>query len=151
MSSFDSRENGQIVIVGRYRDDFVRYVKDFCRLNGFAAVYHENAYSAVCHLSRTDKKVVAVVGRFEQLSIENGRFFEKANEGIFVCCCLITENTTGISRNILSAIEKGVLVINEPMHIEAILKRLVEKPVQSLFDENKFRISQAERDALLGV
>ena len=101
---------------------------------------------------------VLIVGRIEQLSRENGRFFHISGKKKAWCCCLTETNSARQYLRSLSMIGTDAFVINEPAEIEDVLARLLQaggmgaavsrdKPMVMNRD---IRLTSEELGALLG-
>ncbi len=161
MKKSSSNQHLRTVVVGSCADEFIRYTTGLLDNYGVEPVICEDIYQAVGWLAKNDCENVFVVGRFEQLSREKGRFFEKVSENGFSCCCLAEGYTVENQKQILAAKGKGVFVINEPAEVEEVVTRLLAgglayspaggRNKASAFNRNKFVTTKAELDALLGV
>ena len=157
MKKPDFNQALQTLIIGDETDKFVcqvitllsKYKLEFVRLG--------DIYSAIVWLTKNSHENILVVGRIEQLNKEQGRFLKKVREKGCYCCCLADQNIMQKQEISAAAQNRKILFINEPAEIESIIVQLVtdtaalpkEKPSIDFKDE--FRISDAERDALLGV
>jgi hypothetical protein len=126
----------------------------------------EDIYSAVAMISAASAGGnLLVIGSFTALTTENMRLFSLAPKGRKVSFCCILKNWSGhFQPKAMTAAQAGVFIINDAEHIEHIIKQCgtvetVTKPktggrdfasrITSLAD--KFFLTQAEQDALLGV
>lgn len=125
----------------------------------------DDIYSAVATFIANPADNLLVVGCFTALTAENMRLFSLAPKGKKVSFCCILKNWSGhFQPKAMTAAQAGVFIINDAEHIEHIIKQCgtvetVAKPktggrdfasrITSLAD--KFFLTQAEQDALLGV
>ena len=162
MEKFGSNTQLQAIIVGSSSDGFVRYAADLLTDYEVDFVRCEDVYSAVSELAANRNGNVLVIGRFEQLSREGGRFFQKVSENGLACCCLAEWNFARKRKQILAAIETGAFIINEPAEIAEVVTKLLgsssislpekkENNKASAFIKDEFLTTKAEIDALLGT
>ena len=163
MEKFGSNTQLQAIIVGSCTDEFVRCTMNLLGDYDIDFVRCEDVYSAVGELAKNNYDGnVLVIGTFEQLSREQGRFFQKAREKGLACCCLADKNSASKRKQVAAAIETGAFVINEPAEIaEVVTKLLISNSTSpsgkkgnnkaSAFNEDEFLTTKAERDALLGA
>lgn len=160
-----------MIAVGSSSDEFIRAVLNLSGRYGLDAVLCEDVYSGVCKLGEALGGVV--VGRHEELSREDGRFFDIARIYGFTCCCFVDKGAAGRQQELVKAMECGVLVVTELGEIDKLLMDLVNRSDAhksgargdggrglvgrsaaggasgSLKDE--FLMTKAELDALLGA
>jgi hypothetical protein len=163
MEKFGSNTQLQAIIVGSSSDGFVRYAADLLTDYEVDFVCCGDVYSAVSELAKGNYDGnVLVIGRFEQLSREGGRFFQKVSENGLACCCLAEWNFARKRKQILAAIETGAFIINEPAEIAEVVTKLPggssislpgrkENNRTSAFIKDEFLTTKAEIDALLGT
>ena len=125
----------------------------------------DDIYSAVATLIANPADNLLVVGCFTALTAENMRLFSLTPKGKKVSfCCILKKWSDHVQPKAMAAAEAGVFVIHDAEHIEMIIKQCrhteaAAKPkaggrdfasrITSLAD--KFFLTQAEQDALLGV
>jgi len=181
---FDVGSQLQAIVVGGSSDDFVRSASNLLDSCNFAIIPCPDVYSSVPGLHEGPGGVV--VGRFEELCKEDGRFFDIARAYGFACCCLVDDAFAGNRRELVKAMERGVFIVTEIEEIEEVLagfsgpgnahepkgrndaeqglvRNVVEKILgdtapqrskpraKSGFSKDKFSMTQAELDALLGA
>jgi len=163
MRKFDSNTQPQAIIVGNHSDKFVRHTTNVLDEHEVEFVLCKDIYSAVGWLTRNNYDgEVFVIGRLEQLSSEQGKFFQKANEKGVSCCCFADANSARRYKHILAATKTGVFIINEPAEVQGVISKLLannsgsspEGKVDnksSRFMRNEFLTTKAELDALFGV
>jgi len=149
------------IVLGSVADDFVRHAMDLLDEGGVEFTLCEDVYSAVAMLAKNDEAGNAlIIGRVEQLSREEGYLFKKLQGSNLVCCCFADGNLVRKQRQILSAIQAGAFVINDPARMRELIAKfsrgdwacsaseIKDKSSSALDDE--FIITKAEMDALLG-
>lgn len=161
MKEFRSNNLANAIVVGDSADEFVRYTVNLLGGCGIEFVHCEDVYSAVVKSAGEESKNTLVVGRFEELNREQGRFFHKANERGFVCCCLANGDFVRRQKQILAAIITGAFIVNEPSEVEGIVTDMLSgepacpcgkrKDKKSAFNRDKFLATEAELEALLEV
>lgn len=160
----ESNSNRQLytIVVGSSTDEFVRHTIGV--LGNYEVEYAlcDNVYLAVGRLAKNTRRNVLVIGRLEQLSREEGRFFSRIDgKGLFVCC-LAGGDSARRRKQISAAMQAGALVVNEPAEVgEIIIKLLAGSLALSLemkghsghsaLIKDEFLTTRAELDALLGV
>ena len=143
------------IIVGNRGDEFVSYTEKLLNSSGIEAIICEDIYSAVCKLTISRGKDIHVIGRIEHLSVEKGRFFDKAQENNVSCYCLVNKISQG--QQVLMAKEKGAFVVKGPEQLKEVVTEMVGDEQDSkikrstTFDKDEFAMTQAELDALLGI
>lgn len=161
MEKFGSSTQLYAMVVGSSADEFVRHTMNLLGDCGVEFVLCEDVYLAVGELAKNTLGKTIVIGRLEQLSREQGRFFQKVSENGF-CCCLADTNSARKRKQILAAMEAGAFVINEPAEIGEVITRFVAGGLASssekkgnngasAFIKDEFLTTKAERDALLEV
>ena len=175
MSKGDFNSHWQVIVVGGSADEFVRHTTDLLDRHDIEYALCDEVYSAICEsakskvpapassdASRGSGPNILVIGRFGQLSKEQGRFFHIASEKGYRYCCLVDRDPVRNHKQILAAFESGAFIINKPEEIEeVVVKLLVDNrdcsPVQnanckaSNFIKEEFLTTKAELDALLEV
>jgi len=143
------------IIVGNLGDEFVSYTEQLLNSYRVEAVICEDIYSAVCKLTINRGKDILVIGRIEHMSVEKGRFFDKAQKNNVSCCCLVNKVSQG--QQVLMAKEKGAFVVNGPEQLKELVTEMVsdgealKNKRSTTFDKDEFAMTQAELDALLGI
>ena len=150
------------MFVGDETDEFVRYVMNLSDQHNIDFIYCDDIYSTVGELAKGKRTNVLVTGRIRHLSEEQGRFFHMVREKGYRCCCLADGDAIRYREFILTAIETGAFIINEPAEIEDVFVKLLsgnEECVHgkkgrrrraSIF-KDEFLTTRAELDALLEV
>lgn len=162
MAKADSNLPLQVIVVGGSADQFVAHTINLLGDYGVEFVLCDDVYSAVGELARTETGNVLVVGRLGQLSPEQGRLFHMACEKGYTCCCLADADLVRKRKQILTAVETGAFIINEPAEIREVVTKLLagggdcppgkkanDKATASIKAE--FLTTKAELDALLEV
>lgn len=153
--------NLHAVIIGGANDDFVCFTKSVFGDYEIEFVLCEDIYAAIGYLAKSMQDNVLVIGRYEQLSGEGGRFFEKINEKGFYCCCLLNRDSE--QKQIDTTKNNSVFIVNECDEISRVIVELLPSSLsqgaqekkssgseaRGIFDKNKFSPTDAERDALL--
>ncbi len=161
----------QMIAVGSSSDEFVRVVLNLSGRYDLDTVLCEDVYSGVCKLGEALGGVV--VGRQEELGREDGRFFDIARMYGFTCCCFVDKGVAGRQRELVKAMERGVVVVTELREIDELLMDLAnrsgvhksrvrgdgrrgptDRPASgrtSGFSKDEFLMTKAEMDALLGA
>jgi hypothetical protein len=157
MAKFNFNMQMQAIVVGNSNDEFVRHTTSVLGNYELEFSICPDVYQAVSRLAKTSGNVL-IVGRIEQLSRENGRFFRIAGKKKAWCCCLTETNSARQYLRSLSMIGTNTFVINEPAEIEDVLARLLQagdpavtvsrdKP---LVMNSDIRLTSEELGALLG-
>ena len=161
MGEAGSRRRLQAIVVGNSASGLVCGTADLLREYGVEFAVCEDIYSVVAKLAKNTYSDVLVIGRLEQLSREDGRFFQKMNEKGFSCCCLADGGCEQKRKQVSAATAAGAFVINQLGQIEEVIAKLPAEYSDSsaarktnntaaVFNRNDFRTTQAELDALLG-
>jgi len=148
------------IVVGMASDEFVRHTKKLLDNYEVEIALCGNVYSAVSELAKNEGRDILVFGRFEQLSREDGRFFEKANEAGVFCCCLAERYSYEKRKQISRAAGAGAVVINNREEVEEVVARFFADRSSSLptkkenggaadFNSGEFAATKEELDALL--
>jgi hypothetical protein len=111
----------QAIVVGGSSDEFVRGASNLLDSYGLDIIRCPDVYSGVSRLRETPGGVV--VGRFEELCKEDGRFFDIARAYGFACCCFVDEGFAGNRRELVKAMERGVFFVTGTEEIEEVLTR----------------------------
>jgi hypothetical protein len=109
----------QAIVVGGSSDEFVRSGSNLLDSYGLDIVRCPDVYSSVSKLREAPGGVV--VGRFEELCKEDGRFFDIARAYGFACCCFVDEGFAWNRRELVKAMERGVFIVTEAEEIEEVL------------------------------
>lgn len=152
----------EVVVIGSSSDNFVRYAINLLGNCGIRYSHCSDVYCAVEALSKIDCVNGIVIGRFDELNREQGRFFQMAGERGFSCWCLIDSNPQRQWGQVRAAIEAGAFVISKPEQIREAAAKLPVKRAGSPPDEkvsrtacgfikDEFIASDAELDALLEI
>ena len=157
MARFNFSMQMQAVVVGNSSDEFIRHTTNVLGNYELEFSVCPDVYQAVSRLAKTNGNVL-IVGRVEQLSRENGRFFRIAGKKKARCCCLTETNSARQYLRSLSMIGTDAFVINEPAEIEDVLARLLQArdpSVAALSDKPRamnrdIRLTNEELGALLG-
>ena len=112
----------QVIVVGSSSDDFVRDVLNLSNGCDLDTVLCDDVYSGVSKLGLAVGGLV--VGRLEELSRENGRFFDIARMYGFTCCCFVDDGVAGRRRELIQAMERGAHVVAELGEIDDLLTKL---------------------------
>lgn len=147
----------QAIVVGNLSDEFIRHTTNVLGNYELEFSVCPDVYQAVSRLAKTSGNVL-IVGRIEQLSRENGRFFRIASKKKAWCCCLTETNSARQYLRSLSMIGTDAFVINEPAEIEDVLARLLQSrdtSVAASSDKPRamnrdIRLTNEELGALLG-
>lgn len=157
----NSKRRFDAIILGSAADDFVRHTTDLLAEGGVEFIVCEDVYSAVATLAKNDKVGnVLIIGRVEQLSKEEGYLFQKLQGSNLVCCCFADGNLVHRQKQILSAMEAGAFVIDDPGRMRELIAKFsagglarssseIKNKSLSAFDD-EFIITKVEMDALLG-
>ena len=162
MKKSSCNQHVQVMVVGSCADEFIRYTVGLLGNYGVEFDLCGDVYQTVGRLVKNGHENVLVIGRFEQLVREEGRFFQKVSERGFSCCCLADKHTAGKQKQILCARREGVFVINEPIEVEEVVIKLLTGistcasgenggNKASAFNKDEFVATKAELEALLGV
>jgi len=120
----------------------------------------DDVYSAVCELARNAHEPnIFIIGRFEQLNRENGRFFDIARRYSHSCCCLVGSSSK--YERLLELMQSGIFVASEPQQIRRLLSNLLltgyRRPLTkkaavkaAAFNREKFAATKAELEVLFG-
>lgn len=118
-AGFDVASQLQAIVVGDSSDDIVRSGSNLLESYGLTVIRCPDIYSSVSRLREARGGVV--LGRFEELCREDGRFFEIARARGFSCCCFVDECFAGNRRELVEAIKRGVFIVAEAEEIEEAL------------------------------
>ena len=122
LAGYDLNSQLQAIVVGSSSDDFVRNVLNLSVSHDLDIVRCDDVYSSVCKL---DEAVVGVVvGRFEELCREDGRFFDIARAHGFRCCCFVDKAAARRQRELVQAMKRGVFIVTEIGKIDEVLTEL---------------------------
>jgi len=152
----------QVIVVGSSADEFVRLTTSLLDHHGIEHILCDDVYSSIGELAKSKGPNVLVIGRFGQLSKEQGRFFHILRKRSYTCCCLVDRGLARNQKQILTALETGVFIINKPAEIEEVVVKLLvgkrdwpsekkENCRASNFIKEEFLTTKAELDALLEV
>lgn len=164
IGNFSSNVQLRAIVVGSSTDDFVQYTANLLEDYDIEFAHCGDVYSAVGELAKSISGNVLAIGRLEQLSREQGRFFHIASDKGIWCCCLVDGSLIKRHRYLgpeLTANQAAVSVINEPAQIEQVITRLLADNLASSpckkenkssdFIKDEFLTTKAELDALLGT
>src|SRR3972149_11252363 len=115
----------QVIIVGNSADGLSRDVSNLSNGYGLDTVVCEYVYSGVSKLGRAVGGLV--VGRLEELSREDGRFFDVARMHGYKCCCFVDKNVAGRQKELLKAMHRGALLAAEVGQIDEMLTELSDR------------------------
>jgi hypothetical protein len=146
----------RVMIVGHSADKFVREAMPLLADYGAEFEYCGDVYSAVGRLANKESTDTLVVGRLTDLVIEQGLFFDLAGRNGFACCCFMDGDAVSKHKEILTVMQKGAYIVNEPIQIKDVIKELLQKG-QAISQRNttqgyikqEYLTSEAELDALL--
>jgi len=125
MAKFNFDMQMQAIVVGNLSDEFIRHSTNVLGNYELEFSVCPDVYQAVSRLAKTSGNVL-IVGRIEQLSRENGRFFHISGKKKAWCCCLTETNSARQYLRSLSMIGTDAFVINDPAEIEDVLARLLQ-------------------------
>lgn len=161
MEEFGDNNMANAIVVGDSADEFVRYTLNLLSGCGVDFVRCNDIYSAVVKSAGKESGNTLVVGRFEELCREQGRFFQKAYESGFICCCLANGEFIRRRKQVLAAVRRGAFIVNEQSEVEVIVKDLLlaesgclwpkRKDRRSALNKDTFLATEAELEALLEV
>ena len=121
---------------------FVRYIVDLLDDFGIDTTVCEDVYLALAAITKKISQKVVVFGRFEQLSVEEGRFFQIITEKGFFCCCLNSDDSPEKAEDFLTKLlADNFASLPEPKN----------NTNTSAFKKADFNLTRAELDALLEV
>jgi hypothetical protein len=152
----------QLMFVGGSTDEFIRHVMNLSGQHSIDFICCDDVYSAVGELAKSERPNVLVAGRIRQLSKEQGRFFHIVREKGYRCCCLADGDANRQREFVLAANETGAFIINEPVEIEDVVRKLLSGNGECApgkkggrrrthFFKDEFLTTRAELDALLEV
>lgn len=147
----------RVMVVGSLTDEFVKQTAGMLGGGGIECVVCEDVYSAVGVLARAQDGDFLVVGRFEELSKERGRFFRIAGERGCRCCCVVDGELVRWRKELLAAVQAGAFVVEEPAQVQEVVSKLLVSDVNrrvgesgSLnFIKDEFIVTEDEVRALL--
>jgi len=151
-------ERLRAVLVGKSGDRFIRCAVDILEGYDVLIFRSEDIYSAAAQLGRGGFGRQVFIGRYELLSRENGRFFEKLGEKRVPCCCLVgrPQADGGIFRKMKG---KDVYFIFHQEQLAGFIEsaaagkragRRSGEGEAGNFRKDEFRTSEAELEALFG-
>ncbi len=157
----NSKQRFDAIAVGAASDDFVQYTMDLLDESGVDFILCGDVYSAVVTLAKSNEVGnILIIGRLEQLSREEGHLFQKLRESSLVCCCFAGGNLVHRQKQILTAMEAGAFVIEDPGRMRELIAKFsagdLAYPLSEIKDKNlstfddEFTVTEAEMDALLG-
>jgi hypothetical protein len=152
----------QLMFVGGSTDELIGHATNLFNQHDVDFICCDDVYSAVGELAKSKRPNVLIAGRIGQLSKEQGRFFHIVREKGYRCCCLVDRNMIRPKELVLTAIETGAFVINEPAEIEDVVMKLLSGNGEyapgkkggrrrTHFFKDEFLTTRAELDALLEV
>ena len=116
----------RVMVVGSLTDEFVKQTAGMLGGGGIECVVCEDVYSAVGVLARGQDGGFLVVGRFEELSKERGRFFRIAGERGCRCCCVVDGELVRWRKELLAAVQEGTFFAEDAAQVqEMVNKQLV--------------------------
>jgi len=149
----------RVLVVGDSCDEFIRFVMSVLCDYSVDFEHVTDVYQAMGRLAKNAFEDGVVVGRFEELGLENGRFFEKAGEMSLECCCFAAADFSKQAERVSIAGGGHVSVITETQQLERMLAGLfaggsvfsADRKVKdsSDFSQQRFITTEAERKALL--
>jgi hypothetical protein len=156
-----------IIVVGEPGSEWVSTVVQWARESEIDAVPCANVYAAVVALAQAADRRVLVVGRIEELAIENGALFEILTARAARCCSLLAPGRAAGTRDLLAAVRANATMVGAVPDIRAVLKDWLaaaapgetprrgrgaspaKRPVREETYED-LRATEAELSALLG-
>jgi len=123
------------------------------------SVLCEDIYWAVGRLNKNSRTDALVIGRYEHLNHQKGRFFEIASKAGYICCCFSDSHSDFEQEQVSVLKSAGGFIVNKAEDVEKVILKLlapdkslsfVKKKNGSSFNKDDFLTTQAELDALLG-
>ena len=152
MKKTDSNQCLSAIVVGRSDDQLVGFVNQLLSQYQVRFTCCENIYMAVVEMAKSDRSNVLVIGRFSDLSREQGFFLKKTCEKHIFCCCFADKNLRNRQFQISAVNQTNTFIVKEPAEIEEVIKRLLTgSSGPSAFMKDDFLTTKAELDALLGA
>ena len=150
----------QAIVIGSLTDSFVRYAMELLDSYEVEIVLWEDIYWAVGRLNKNNLTDALVIGRYEHLNRQKGRFFEIVSKAGCICCCF-SDSRFDLEQEQVSALKSaGGFIVNKAEDIEKVILKLlapadkgqsfVKKKNGSSFNKDDFLTTQAELEALLG-
>lgn len=149
----------QAIVIGSLTDSFVRYAMDLLDSYEVEFVLCEDIYWAVGRLNKNNLTDALVIGRYEHLNCQKGRFIEIASKAGYICCCF-SDSRWDFGQEQGTALKSaGGFIVNKTEDIEKVILKLlapdkgrtfVKEKNGSSFNRDDFLTTQAELNALLG-
>jgi hypothetical protein len=114
----------------------------------------DDVYAVVATTAGAGDRPTLVLGRIQDLSRENGRFFPLAAANGVCCCCLLDPSPAARQGLVYAALQAGTLVVAAVGEVRAILQDWLadgrRRPNLRALPEDDLRATEAELSALLG-
>lgn len=162
MQQISSNNRFKAVVVGNSADRFVCYAAEVLDEFELNFINYSDVYSAVGGLAKKSQESnVLVIGRFERLNRENGRFFDILRRNCMGCCCFVDE-VPGRSQKKISAIgQAGIFIVTRLEQLRELLSNMLldnftctlnkeSADKASSFKKENFTATKAELNALFG-
>lgn len=153
MAAGDSPSDPAVIVVGERNEAFVVEAVQLARQYELEPMRCDDVYSAAAILARANR-CVAVIGRFGDMTREDGAVFHLAHRAGAQCCCLLNEDIAAEREKILGAVRQGVHLVGETEEVGDFLEGcLAGGPFASRHDDGlkgkDCRVTKAELEALL--
>jgi hypothetical protein len=110
------------MVVGEPGSELVETAVQLAREGEIDAVPCANVYAAVVAVAQAAGRRVLVVGRIQELAVENGAFFEISAAHAARCCCLLDPGRAAGPPDLRAALRTHALLIGAVSEVRAVLK-----------------------------
>ncbi len=156
-----------VIVVGEPGSEWVQTIVRLAREREIDAVPCANVYAAVVAVAQAPGRRLLVVGRIQELAVENGAFWGISAAHAARCCCLLDPGRPTGSQELLMALRANATLLGAVPDVRAVLKDWLataepqaapcrgwgaahtKRPVREETYED-LRATEAELSALLG-
>ncbi len=156
MAGSDVNSRLHVMTIGHSADKFVREAMSLLADYGAEFEHCTDVYSAVGRLAKKESTDTLVIGRLTDLVIEQGLFLDLAGRNGFACCCFVDGDAVSKRKEILTVMQKGAYIVNEPIQIKDVIEELLQqgqaisqRDTTQGYIKQEYLTSEAELDALL--
>ena len=150
MERYPTNKVASAILIGQPSDDFVGQCTAILTQRRVDFIHCPDVYSAVACIARKCPGFL-VLGRLNELSREDGRFFDLAARYGCHCCCLAHNDTASAQQ------QPQIVIASNMSELKAAIESLLDAPLatrlagKTEFDKEKFKTTEAELKALLGT
>ncbi len=156
MARGSSDRDPYVIVVGDSDQEFVREMVRMTRACGVEPALCADVYAAVAAAAGAAGRRTLVLGRMQELSRENGRFFPLAAANAVDCCGLL-DSGPAVRPGLGAALQAGARLVGAAGDVRAILRDWLaagqgQARPRNLPDlqEDDLHATEAELSALLG-